>query len=229
MTPTLPAGSQKCCDTRPPAAVPTRPSGRSRSRRIDRSTITSPATRPWTQISPGARGTTAPTATANLHNHSPPTLTTAPVQISSTAGIRACSWSQGRSFAEAVRTPACVENEQRLVVGVGVRVPRPTRLLAQRRRHARARGVFSPCARTGGRVGPSGRPPLRGDQDPRRALENDPRHCRPAFYRTARSGRLAPRIPGALATTHVSAGAGRSCRAARARACRPRRRSSGSS
>jgi hypothetical protein len=94
MTASLPAGSRKCCDTRPPAAVPKRSSGRSRSPRIDRSTITSPATRPRTQISPGARGTTTPTATAELHNHSPPTLTTAPVQISSsprTVGLRAPS------------------------------------------------------------------------------------------------------------------------------------------
>jgi hypothetical protein len=94
MTPKLPAGSHKSCDTRPPAAVPKRPSGRSRSPRIDRSTITSPATRPWTQISPGARGTTTPTATAELHNHSPPTLTTAPVQISSSQRLRSCSSSQ---------------------------------------------------------------------------------------------------------------------------------------
>jgi hypothetical protein len=90
MRPSRPAGSQKCCDTRPPAAVPKRPSGRSRSPRIDRSTITSPASRPRTQIRPGARGTTAPTATAEPHNHSPPTLTTAPVQIGSTHGARSC-------------------------------------------------------------------------------------------------------------------------------------------
>jgi hypothetical protein len=53
-------------DSRPRAALQQRPSGRSRSPRIDPSTITSPAHGPWTQISPGARGTTA------LHNHSPP-------------------------------------------------------------------------------------------------------------------------------------------------------------
>jgi hypothetical protein len=97
MTPKLPASSHKCCDTRPPAAVPKRPSGRSRSPRIDRSTITSPATRPWTQISPGARGTTAPTASANPHNHSPPPLTTAPVQISSTPDARYCKSSEASS------------------------------------------------------------------------------------------------------------------------------------
>jgi retron-type reverse transcriptase len=91
MTPKLPAGSHKCCDTRPQAAIPKRPSGRSRSPRIDRSTITSPVTRPCTQISPGARGTIAPTTTAEPHNHSPPTLTPAPVQISSTARLRSCS------------------------------------------------------------------------------------------------------------------------------------------
>jgi hypothetical protein len=45
MTCTLPAGSRKCRDSRPPAAVHQRPSGRSRSPRIDPSTITSPAAR----------------------------------------------------------------------------------------------------------------------------------------------------------------------------------------
>jgi hypothetical protein len=111
MRPSLPAGSRKCCDTRPRAAVPKRPSGRSRSPRIDRSTridgstITSPATRPRTQISPGARGTTAPTATTEPHNHSPPTLTTAPVQISSTSRLRSCCGPSRRSRA-ATATPS---------------------------------------------------------------------------------------------------------------------------
>jgi hypothetical protein len=50
----------------------------------------SPAARPRTQTSPGARGTTAPTTSANPHNHSPPTLTTGPVQIASTVGVRVC-------------------------------------------------------------------------------------------------------------------------------------------
>jgi transposase len=72
MTPSLPARSHSYRDSRPPAAVHQRPSGRSRPPRIDPSTITSPATRPSTQISPGARGTIGPTAT-RLHNHPPPT------------------------------------------------------------------------------------------------------------------------------------------------------------
>jgi transposase len=68
----LPASSLSCCDSRPRAALQQRPSGRSRSMRIDPSTITSPATRPRTQISPGARGTTV------IHNHSPPRLDRGP-------------------------------------------------------------------------------------------------------------------------------------------------------
>jgi hypothetical protein len=112
MTPKLPAGSHKCCDTRPQAAIPKRPSGRSRSPRIDRATITSPATRPSTQISPGARGTTALTTTAELHNHSPPTLTTAPVQISSTVapGSR---WSSDALAAVASSEPPPFHAKQR--------------------------------------------------------------------------------------------------------------------
>jgi transposase len=43
-----------------------------RATMIDPSTITSPATRPSTQISPGARGTIGPTPTQALHNHPPP-------------------------------------------------------------------------------------------------------------------------------------------------------------
>jgi len=82
MTPTLPASSRSYRDSRPRAALHQRPSGRSRSPRIDPSTITSPATRPSTQISPGVRGTIGPTGASPLHNHSPPRLTKAPVQIS---------------------------------------------------------------------------------------------------------------------------------------------------
>jgi hypothetical protein len=44
MAASLPAGSHKCCDTRPPAAIRKRPSGRSRFPRIDRSTITTDTT-----------------------------------------------------------------------------------------------------------------------------------------------------------------------------------------
>ena len=73
MTPTLPARSRSYRDSRPRAAIHQRPSGLSRPPRIDPSTITSPAPRPSTQISPGARGTIRPTATTPLHNHSPPT------------------------------------------------------------------------------------------------------------------------------------------------------------
>jgi len=82
MTASLPASSRSDCDSRRPAAVHQRPSGRSRSPRIDRSTITSPATRPRTQIRPGVRGTIGPPPATALHNHSPPHLTEAPVQIS---------------------------------------------------------------------------------------------------------------------------------------------------
>src|SRR5687767_11872618 len=72
MTASVPASSRRDCDTRPPAALHQRPSGRSRSPRIDPSTITSPATKPSTQISPGARGTIGATRTRQPHNHSPP-------------------------------------------------------------------------------------------------------------------------------------------------------------
>jgi len=78
----LPASSRNCCDSRPTTAVHQRPSGRSRSPRIDPPTITSPALGPSTQISPGARGTIRPNP-GRVHNHSPPHLTQAPVQISS--------------------------------------------------------------------------------------------------------------------------------------------------
>jgi hypothetical protein len=71
----LPASSRSFCDTRPRAAVNQRPSGRSRSPRIDPSTITSPAPRPSTHISPGARGTIA---TTPPHNHSPLSLDEGP-------------------------------------------------------------------------------------------------------------------------------------------------------
>src|SRR5215211_3352476 len=74
MAPNLPAGSRSFCDTRPPAAVNKRPSGRSRSPRIDPSTITSPAHGPWTQISPGAGGAIEPTLP---RNHSTPGNSTA--------------------------------------------------------------------------------------------------------------------------------------------------------
>jgi hypothetical protein len=71
MATTLPVSSRSFRDSRPRAAIHQRPSGRSRSPRIDPSTITSPAPRPSTQISPGPRGTTG---TTPPHNHSPPPL-----------------------------------------------------------------------------------------------------------------------------------------------------------
>jgi hypothetical protein len=49
-----------------------------RATRTDRSTITSPTARSRTQISPGIHGDQH----ADHHNHSPPTLTQAPVRIS---------------------------------------------------------------------------------------------------------------------------------------------------
>src|SRR3954467_15005561 len=78
---TLPAGSRSFRGSHPtPVAAHQRPSGRSHSPRNDRSTITSPTpTRSRTQISPGIHGATQH---PNNHNHSPPPLTPAPVQIS---------------------------------------------------------------------------------------------------------------------------------------------------
>jgi hypothetical protein len=81
---TLPAGSRSFRGSHPTAvAAHQRPSGRSHSTRTDRSTITSPTpTRSRTQISPGIHGATQH---PNNHNHSPPRLTQAPVQISDSA------------------------------------------------------------------------------------------------------------------------------------------------
>jgi hypothetical protein len=51
------------------------------------STIDAPDEQGTHQISPGARGTIGPTPTIRLHNHSPPHLTEAPVQISRHSGL----------------------------------------------------------------------------------------------------------------------------------------------
>src|SRR3954453_14245600 len=80
---TLPASSRSLRGSDPPAVVAHhRLSGRSHSARNDRSTITSPTVetrRSRAQISPGIHGAiTDPTP----HNHSPPALTRAHVQIS---------------------------------------------------------------------------------------------------------------------------------------------------
>src|SRR3954447_1132441 len=78
MTPTLPASSQKCRETRPAwAALLKRPSGRSRLLRDDPSTISSPATPAADPDKPGR-----PRSDRQPHNHSPPALTTARVRIS---------------------------------------------------------------------------------------------------------------------------------------------------
>jgi hypothetical protein len=83
MAHTLPASSRSYRGSHPEqVAAHQRPSGRSHSTRTDRSTITSPTpTRSRTQISPGIHGDQHP----DHHNHSPPTLTQAPVQISGSA------------------------------------------------------------------------------------------------------------------------------------------------
>src|SRR3954454_1750187 len=80
MIPRLPTRSQIVLRDPPGvAALPKRPSGRSRLPRSDPSTVSSPATTPRTQIRPGVRG--AIRSTDIPHNHSPPTLTNAPIQI----------------------------------------------------------------------------------------------------------------------------------------------------
>ncbi len=80
MAPKLPTSSPKPCGSHASVAAQQRPSGRSRSTRNDRSTITSPTIRSRTQISPGIRGANHDPIN---HNHSPPTLDKgAPVQIS---------------------------------------------------------------------------------------------------------------------------------------------------
>jgi hypothetical protein len=78
MATTLPASSRNSRDPRPRAALQRGPSGRSRPPRNDPSTITSPAARPRTQISPGARRTITATKTTPHHQRSPPRLTEAP-------------------------------------------------------------------------------------------------------------------------------------------------------
>src|SRR4051794_5313346 len=78
MTPRLPASSRKCRETRPArAALLKRPSGRSRLLRNDPSTISSPATTAADPDKPGR-----PRSDRQPHNHSPPALTSPPVQIS---------------------------------------------------------------------------------------------------------------------------------------------------
>src|SRR4051794_16888924 len=142
----LPAGSRSFRDTRPRAAVDQRPSGRSRSPRIDPSTITSPAHGPWTQISPGARGAIEPTTP---HNHSPPDFAEARVQISGSAAILGSEsaprpWSPffpSRAGKQNTMTPAAIAV---LVVGaigwiglVKVLAVEPIALMARERRARR--------------------------------------------------------------------------------------------
>src|SRR2546423_1517175 len=95
MITTLPTSSRKCRGSHPRVEAHQRPSGRSHSTRTDRSTITSPTTRSRTQISPGIHGAIDdPTE----HNHSPPGLTEAPVQISDTpTGARGAGASAARA------------------------------------------------------------------------------------------------------------------------------------
>src|SRR5215210_8381407 len=76
----LPTRSQKCRETRSSrAALLTRLSGRSRLLRNDPSTISSPATAAADPDKPGR-----PRSDRQPHNHSPPALTRARVQISIT-------------------------------------------------------------------------------------------------------------------------------------------------
>src|SRR3954464_7851915 len=77
MTPRLPASSRKCRETRPTRAkLLKRPSGRNRLLRNDPSTISSPATTAADPDKPGR-----PRSDRQPHNHSPPALTSARVQI----------------------------------------------------------------------------------------------------------------------------------------------------
>jgi hypothetical protein len=98
MADTLPASRRSYRGSHPDqAAAHQRPSGRSHSTRTDRSTITSATpTRSRTQISPGIHGDQHP----DHHNHSPPTLTQAPVQISDSQSLRGLR-SSGRARSQA--------------------------------------------------------------------------------------------------------------------------------
>ena len=71
MAPKLPTSSLNDGGSHVSVAAHQRPSGRSRSTRNDRSTITSPTTRSRTQISPGIHGANHDPTN---HNHSPPPL-----------------------------------------------------------------------------------------------------------------------------------------------------------
>src|SRR3954454_12599009 len=89
----LPTRSQKCRETRPSwAALLTRLSGRSRLLRNDPSTISSPAPAAADPDKPGR-----PRSDRQPHNHSPPDLTRARVQISGTL-------SEGQRAIDASRT-----------------------------------------------------------------------------------------------------------------------------
>src|SRR3954469_6594648 len=86
MTLTLPASSHKCRETRPPrTALPRRLSGRSRLLRNDPSTITSPAP---TAADPDKPGRPRSDRHRQPHNHSPPALTRARVQINDIVASR---------------------------------------------------------------------------------------------------------------------------------------------
>src|SRR3954453_13906563 len=110
---TVPASSRSFRGSHPSAvAAHQRLSGRSHSARNDRSTITSPTvetTRSRTQIGPGIHGAIPD---PNHHNHSPPALTRARVQISASGVVvltivgRGCSAYAGPATDQRDRAPA---------------------------------------------------------------------------------------------------------------------------
>jgi hypothetical protein len=144
MAQTLVACSRNDEGSRPRAATHERPSGRSRSPRIDRSTITSPTTRSRTQISPGVRGAT-PNTYQQPRNHSPPpTGSTALLQINR-HGER--SEPDFRRLATAARAAAATAACRRLAEA-------RLRARAERREHRElAQHVRGAAVRTRRRVG----------------------------------------------------------------------------
>src|SRR3954454_10598182 len=121
MTPKLPAGSRKCRETRPTrAALLKRPSGRSRLLRNDPSTISSPATPAADPDKPGR-----PRSDRQPHNHSPPALTSPPVQISGTWERRCV-----RRLRLAVRSPQ--PHHDKLIAAVAALAGAAAYVLARR-------------------------------------------------------------------------------------------------
>ena len=191
---TLPASSRSCCGSHPRVAAHQRPSGRSHSARNDRSTITSPTvetTRSRTQISPGIHGA-IPDPTH--HNHSPPALTRAHVQISSSDDPIAT----GRSYSSIGAVASACRHERIHATRTAEPEPGNVAAIAPAPRHyictSREGGICSPCRSSV----PSARPTCPTTRHPGRAERVGNPHKRISSFPGAswRSGRPRPDIAG---------------------------------